>query len=467
MFIDRSRELASLEAGYSSDQAELYVLYGRRRVGKTELLRRFCDGKRHVFFIADLGTESSLLADFTRQVSLAIFGRMDAIGPFTSWDSALEFVAQQAESQRLVVVFDEFTYLGQVNPAVPSIFQRVWDSHLQHTRAMLVLCGSYVGMMERQVLGYRAPLYGRRTGQWQLQPLGFGDSGGFFPGYTAEDRVRAYAVLGGIPAYLRQFDPRRSLLHNVEHRLLVPGTYLHEEPRLLLLQELGEPGRYFAILEAIANKRTRPNEIAQTVGLPAPSLPFYLGTLRELGLIERQVRVTEAHPERSKRGSYHIADHFFRFWFRYVYPNRSLLGRGEVAPARKQVGSTLDEFVAPAFENVCREHVWRLSREGVLGFVPQAVGAWWAEAGELDVVALGESEALLGECKWSSHPVGTDVLDALVQKGEAFRRDGDVRRLGLGRLRYALFSRSGFSSELLARAAAEGVLTCDATELAR
>lgn len=469
MFVDRARELAALEAAFASDQAELYVLYGRRRVGKTELLRRFCEGKRHIFFIADLGTETSGLADFTRQVSLAVFGRPDAIGPFPSWDSALEFVAQQAQNERLVVVIDEFTYLSQVNPAIPSIVQRLWDAKLQRTRVVLVLCGSYVGMMEKQVLGYRAPLYGRRTGQWQLQPLAFADVGEFFPDYSPADRVRTYAVLGGIPAYLRQFDPKRSLLHNVEHRLLTTGTYLHEEPRLLLLQELTEPGRYFAILEAIANKRTRPNEIAQTVGLPAPSLPFYLGTLRELGLVERRVRVTELHAERSKRGSYRIADNFFRFWFHYVYPNRSLLGRGEVAPARKHVESTLDEFVGPAFEDICREHIWRLSREGKLGFTPRAVGSWWADDGadELDIVALGEKEAVLGECKWSGRPVGTDVLDALIEKAGVFKRDEGVRWLELDRVHYALFSRSGFTPELLARAEAESVLACDLAELSR
>lgn len=468
LFVDRARELASLESAYTSDRAELHVLYGRRRVGKTELLRQFCDGKHHIFFIADLGTESSLLADFTRQVSLAVFGRADAIGPFPSWDVAFEFVADQAESRRLVVVLDEFTYLGQVNPALPSILQRIWDSRLQRTRVMLVLCGSYVGMMEKQVLGYRAPLYGRRTGQWQLQPLGFGDAVGFFPDYSPEDRVRAYAVLGGIPAYLQQFDPRHPLLRNLEDRLLTPGSYLHEEPRLLLLQELGEPGRYFAILEAIANKRTRPSEIAQAVGLPAPSLPFYLGTLRELGLVERMVRVTEPHPERSKRGSYRIADDFFRFWFRYVYPNRSLLGRGEIASTVRQVQASLDEYVAPAFEGICREHVWRLSRDGLLGFMPHAVGGWWTEGGpELDVVALGEGAALVGECKWSLHPVDERELDLLIGKGEVFRGSEDARRLGLRRLRYALFSRSGFTSGLLSRAAAEGVLTVDLTELAR
>jgi len=467
VFVNRERELATLEAAYASQTAELYILYGRRRVGKTELLRQFCQGKRHLFFIADLGTEANGLADFTRQMSFAIFGRVDALGPFPSWDSALEFVAQQAQDERFVVVIDEFTYLGQVNPAVPSIFQRVWDTKLQQSRVMLVLCGSYVGMMEKQTLSYRAPLYGRRTAQWQLAPLAFANISPFFPHYSTEDRIRAYAVLGGIPAYLRQFDGQRSLLHNIEHRLLMAGTYLHEEPRLLLLQELSEAGRYFAILEAIANKRTRLNEIAQTAGLPAPSLPFYLGTLRELGLVERQVPIAEPHAQRSKRGSYRIADNYFRFWFHYVYPNRSTLGRGEVAAARKQVESTLDEFVSPVFEEICREQLWRLSRNDRLGFAPREVGRWWTDDGaaEIDIVAVGEGTILLGECKWSKTPIDTDVLNSLIGKAQLLRGRESGRRLGLTQIRYALFSRSGFTPRLVARAEAEGVLLCGLANL--
>lgn len=468
-FVNRGRELASLEQSYASGQAELYVLYGRRRIGKTELLRTFCQGKPHIFFIGDLGTEAGALADFTRQVSTAVFGRPDAIGPFPSWDSALAFVAQQARTDRLVVVLDEFTYLTQTTPALPSILQKAWDAALRHTRVMLVLCSSYVGLMQKQVLAYGAPLYGRRAAQWHLQPLTFPDARQFFPAYAPEDQVRAYAVLGGVPAYLRQFTDRLSVLDNIEQRILTIGTYLYEEPRLLLLQELTDPSRYFSILEAIANKRTRVHEIAQTVGLPDPSLPFYLGTLRELGLIERVVPVTAPHPERSKRGSYRIQDHFFRFWFSFIYPNRSLLGRGDTAPVRRQVAASLDDFASYAFEAVCHEHMWWLAQRGSLEFVPQAVGSWWAsDAGEqIDVVALGEGAALLGECKWSNRPVGPGILEELLRKAEALRRDEHFRRWNVREVRYALFSRSGFTPELQRRAAAAGIRLVDLAELGR
>ncbi len=452
MFVNRGRELAALERSFSAGDAQLFVLYGRRRIGKTELLKRFCRDKRHIFFIADLGTETSALAEFTRQVSLFAHQRPDALGAFSSWTTALEFVADLARDERLVLVLDEFTYLIDANAAVPSVLQRLWDTRLSATRLMLVLCGSYAGMMEQHVLGYRAPLYGRRTGQWQLQPMSFRDAALFLPRLRPADLVRAYAVLGGVPAYLRQFDDGVSLAKNLAHRALTPGAFLYDEPRFLLLQELRQPRRYFSVLEAIAAGRTRQNEIAQGAGIDPPSLAFYLGTLRELGLIERAVPATEKHPHKSRRGIYRIADNYLRFWFRFVYPNRSLLEGGQVRDVLAFVKEQIDQFTGPAFEAICREHLWRLHREGQLGFTPRAVGGWWERNQEIDVVAVGAEVLLVAECKWTTRPVGVNILDDLVRKAMSLPRRGQWSRI-----EYALFSRSGFTASLVARAREEGV----------
>lgn len=462
MFIDRDRELQALERDYRARRAALYVLYGRRRVGKTELLRAFCDGKRHIFFVADLGTEAAALAEFTRQVSDLAYGRPDAIGPFPSWDVALDFVARLAETERLVLVLDEFTYLIGANPAVPSILQRMWDTRLRDTQLMLVVCGSYAGTMEQHVLGYRAPLYGRRTAQWQLEPLRFADAAQFVPGFDAADQVRTYAILGGVPAYLLQFDDGLSLLDNIEQRILLTGTFLHDEPRFLLLQELGDPRRYFSILEAIAGGRTRQNEIAQAVGLAATSMPFYLGTLRGLGLVERVVPVTETQPQKSRRALYRIQDHYFRFWFRFVHPNHSLLERGATARVRRQIGEQLDQYTGPVFEIICEDYIWRLADTGRLDFTPRAVGRWWDNREEIDLVALGDDDILLAECKWSARPVGTDVLEDLNRKTQTLLGRGNWRRV-----RKALFSRSGFTLSVASQAAAEGTRLVDLDTLYR
>jgi AAA+ ATPase superfamily predicted ATPase len=460
MFINRHRELAAIERSFASDRAELFVLYGRRRVGKTELLRAACAGRRAIFFVADLGTEASALSEFTRQVSQFAFDRPDAISPFDSWEAAFAFLVPLARDERLVVVLDEFTYLVESTPSLPSVLQRLWDAELRHTRIQLLLCGSYVGLMEQHVLGYRAPLYGRRTGQWQVQPLDFRDARLFLPAYEPADQVRAFAVLGGVPAYLLQFEDRLPLEVNIAERILTPGTVLFDEPRFLLLQELRDPRRYFTILEAIAAGRTRVNEIAQAVGVTAASLSFYLGTLRDLGLVERAVPATERYPERSKQGLHRLLDPFLRFWFRFVHPNRSLLARGELPRVQAQIMDQMDQFTGPVFEAICREHVWRLAQSGRLGFEPRAVGSWWDRQDEVDVVAVGDDAVLVGECKWTVRPVGTNIHDDLVARAEHIRS-----LLGVTHVRYALFARAGFTAEMAQQAEAENIILVDLAEL--
>lgn len=422
-------------------------------MGKTELLRAFCESKRHIFFVADLGTEASALAELTRRISEFAYGDPAAIGSFPSWDVAFDFLIRLAMDERLVLILDEFTYLVGANPAIPSILQRLWDTRLRESQLMLVLCGSYVGMMEQHVLAYRAPLYGRRTGQWHLNPLAFEHAALFFPRFRPVDLVRAYATLGGVPAYLLQFDDHLSVLENIERRILTAGSFLYDEPRFQLIQELGEPHRYFSVLEAIAAGRTRQNEIAQAAGIASPSVPFYLGTLRELSLVERAVPATEDHPEKSKRGIYRLLDHYFRFWFRFVYPNRSLLERGDVAQVRSQVAGQQDQFIGPAFELICREHIWRLYQAGELEFTPNVVGGWWGNGEEIDILARGDNHTLVGECKWSTRPVGTNVLDDLKRKAAVVGRMEHWSSV-----RYALFSRAGFTPRLQAVAATDGIL---------
>lgn len=456
MFVNRVRELAFLERRCASDQAELVVLYGRRRVGKTELLRRFCEGKRHFFFVADLGTEASTLAELARR-----YGEMFYNDPvsthFATWDQALKALARQAGDERLIVVLDEFTYLLQTSPSLPSVLQRLWDDQLQYTHLMLILSGSYIGIMEREVLAYQAPLYGRRTAQWFLQPLSFADARLFLPGYSPQDQVRAYAVLGGVPAYLRQFADRRPLLDNIEEEILSQGAFLYDEPRFLLQMELREPRVYFAILEAIANGRVRQGEISQAVGIKGASLGYYLNTLRDLGLLERTVPITDADPAHSRQGRYRILDPFFRFWFRFVYRERVHLERGDTAIVRQTVNEQVDVLAGWAFEEICRAYVWELGAAGRIAFQPHQVGMWWDAQAQIDVAAPSEEYILLGECRWRSRPLGSDALAELKRKAEHV--PGSRHQV------LALFSRAGFTESLQAEAANQSVLLFDLNDV--
>lgn len=442
MFVNRQAEIEFLEGRHASDQAELVVLYGRRRVGKTELLTRFCADKRHVFFVADLNVEPVLRAALSHAVNAVLLGSEAAGGVYSTWEEIFRLLGRYAQTERLVVVLDEFTYLTAAYPPLVSILQRLWDAELRHSRLMLILCGSYVGMMEETVLGYNAPLYGRRTAQYLLQPLGFHDARLFFPAYDLADQVRAYAVFGGTPAYLRATSTDQPLLANIQDHVLLRGTFLYDEVRFSLQQELREPRNYFAVLEAIASGRTRLNEIKQMTGLEG--LSSYLSILQGLHLVERVVPVTESQPHKSRRGLYRLCDQFFRFWFRFIHPHRTLLERGGSKVALDTlIAPQLDLFTGPVFEEVCQQYLWREALAGRLPFSPLRIGGWWQGEEEIDAIILGQDAALLVECKWTGRPVGLDVLRNLERKAALPGTELGDRRRYLG-----LCARSGFTPQV-------------------
>ena len=442
MFINRVNELEILEEKYASGQAEMYVLYGRRRVGKTELLNHFSQGKRHIFYVADLDAEPTLRASFSASVNQALFGPDAASGVYPTWEAIFRLLGNQAQNERLVVTLDEFTYLATAHPPLLTTLQRLWDQELRHSKLMLILCGSYIGMMEDAVLGYNAPLYGRRTGQYLLEPVVFRDARLFLPHLNVADQVRSYALFGGTPAYLMPISNTRSVLNTVRDQVLTRGTFFYDEARFLLQQELREPRNYFAILEAIASGRTRLNEIKQATGLDGATA--YLSTLQDLQLIERVVPITETQPHKSRRGLYRLRDHFFRFWFRFVHPNRTLLEQGaSQIVLDTYIKPQLDAFVGPVFEIICQQFLWQLGLSGKLPFVPHRIGGWWQGGEEIDLIAVGQDSALVVECKWTSRAVGTNILRDLERKAKLVKN-----RLNINALLFGLCSRSGFTDQL-------------------
>ncbi|MEN6482520.1 MAG: ATP-binding protein [Anaerolineaceae bacterium] len=442
MFVNRVTELELLEKHYASGKAEFFVLYGRRRVGKTELLARFCEGKRSIFFVSDLGSEISLRTSLSAAVNTTLFGPNQMNAVYSTWEDLFHALAQAAQSERMVIVLDEFPYLVAAYPPLATILQRVRDRTLKNSQIMLILCGSYIGMMEETVLGYQAPLYGRRTAQYLLEPLQFIDARLFYPSFELQDQVRAYAVYGGTPAYLHTLQPQQSLKENILDGILSRGSFLYDEVHFLLQQELREPRNYFAILQAIAAGKTRLNEIKQATGIEGATA--YLNTLQQLHLVERLVPVTESQPQKSRRGIYHLKDHYLRFWFRYVHPNRSQLERGGAQIIlENQVIPEIDHFSSLTFEEVCQQFFWQAGLSGKLPFIPINIGNWWNTNEEIDLIVMGERDAILVECKWTSKPVGVDILADLERKVQLVKPELEDRQI-----RFALCSRSGFTSQL-------------------
>lgn len=434
-FYDRGEELAALSGAFESPGSDVFVVYGRRRVGKTELLKQFCTDRPHMYFLASQEAEHRQREKFIDQVAAFFDDRTPRID---GWDEAFDYLGEKLQSEAVVVVIDEFPYLVTENDSVPSYVQGFVDEQLQETDSMLILCGSSVSTMESAVLGHKSPLYGRRTGQLNVQPFSFQQARAVID-YETVGAIRSYAVTGGTPMYLTLFDYGRSLAENVRSQVLSPSAVLYNEPEFLLRTELRNPARYMSILEAVAMGHTTPNEISGATGIDAGPLSKYLQTLRQLRLIDREVPVT-ASAKKSKRSRYRVADEFLRFWFRYVEPNRSSIEEAPDIVYDGTIAPDLPMHVAITFEDVCKEAVWEGIRRGE--FEPYSeVGRWWYNKDEIDIVGLAPNDdrILFAECKWTSDPVGTALVEDLQTKAGNVRWGPDEREE-----RFALFSKSGF-----------------------
>jgi uncharacterized protein len=414
-FYDRTYELERLQRRWDGGEAQIFTLWGRRRVGKSLLLLHFAQGKRHLYFEATSGTAADQLTDFS--VRLAEATARAALSA-VSWRDALDAVADWAGEGPVLVVLDEFQHIARENPDIGSIINVWWRERGADRPIFLVLCGSEVGFFEREVAGYSASAYGRRAGQLRLRPFRPKDVALFVEDWTAQEKVAAYAVFGNMPYYLAQIRPEHDLAENILNSILMSDGLLHEEARLLLEQELSDAAGYFSVLRAIAAGQTRVSQIAARTGVPggAARVSQMLDTLRDMWLVERLVPVTVSNPERSRQSFYRIVDPYLRFWFRFVLPyqDRLIDAEGAVGHLAARVLPELDEFVSsPAFEEVCQQ--WLLHELDDAA----SVGRWWGKVREmrgrdlrdidreLDVVAVdgGGGVIALGSCKWTAGPL--------------------------------------------------------------
>lgn len=432
-FLGRQRDLTYLEELHSSGRPELFVLYGRRRVGKTELLQRFCGEHKSIYFLAAQVRDRDNLRGFRLAAAEALGDPLAASVDFPDWVAALGFLAERAGEERLVVVLDEFPYLCEANKSLPSQIQKFWDTRGKRSSLLLVLCGSQVSFMEQEVLAERSPLFGRRTGQRRLLPLPPLATLDFFPKWRLEQRVLAYSILGGMPAYLRRFDDSRSLEDNVLREILRPEGYLFEEVQFLLRHELSNPATYNSLLASIARGATRLSDIALDVGVDATTANKYLHVLRELELVEREIPLSDPAPLRSRRGSYRIADRFLQFHFRHVQPHVSLIHAGRGA-------RVLEEFIRP--------DVARLVDEARLDFVIDHLRREAAELVGEEIIEIGRHPGrvarAIGRTSSGMAVVALIMPEGKLQAGLVEREVDELRALfgkNLKRLVYGLTAR--------------------------
>lgn len=466
MFIGRDSELKFLNDKYEENGGQLIVLYGRRRVGKTETLREFCKGKPHIFFSCTQTIDRVQLRNYSNCMLKEDIPAKNYISEFDDWEKAFRAVLDlpYGDAKKLLVI-DEFPYMCKSNKSIPSILQNLWDAELKDSNVMIILCGSAMSFIEKDLLAEKNPLYGRATGIYKMKEMGFYDAVKFFPHYSARDKVLAYAVLGGIPHYLRQWDPEISVGENIKRNILTKGCILYSEVEFLLHQELRETPVYNSIIEAVALGNTKLNDISQkSLVEDAPKTSVYLKNLIELGIVEREFSVDAKMKEQanSNRGIYRLTDNFFRFWYAFGFANFSQLEDGDADGVYQYViEPALHEFAAFAFEDVCREFVRQKQKKNELPFRYSKMGRWTGKTTvrdekaadglrtaetEVDILCIGRGakEYLVGECKFKNSPFSySEYLDMqaklLPLKDKA-------------KFWYALFSESGFDEKIIAEA---------------
>ena len=440
-FINRKKELEALNEKWKSNSAQFFVIYGKRRVGKTELMKQFLKGKPSIYFLADKRNHLDQLKELGRVVGNFFGDKILARNGFQNWVEFFEYISEK-KNKHLAIVIDEYPYLVETDAATSSVFQKGWDEYLKNSKVFFVLMGSSISMMESETLLHKSPLFGRRTGQILIDPMTFSNSWKFFPEKKFEQFMSIFSITDGIPAYLLQIDGKKTIKENIERKIFTHTEFLHNEVEFMLKEELREPKNYLSILKAISWGKRKFGEIVNETGLKKNILTKYLSVLEKLRLIEKEVPVTEKNLQKSRRGLYMISDNFFRFWFQYIFPFRSDLEIGRVDHVLKKFEEKFNLIESVVYEKVCRELIFGF--EDRLFSVERA-GKWWEKEEEIDVVAFNEREnkIVFGECKWSSKAVGIDIFHNLKRKA------GLVQWGKSGRQEYfILFSKGGFTAEM-------------------
>lgn len=451
-FIGRKEELGKLEAEYQRD-GSFVVVYGRRRVGKTTLIKEFIKNKTAFYYLATEELEVQSMKRLAGVIGRATNNSLLNKAVFNDWLDLFQLVADYKPNEKKVLVIDEFPYLVKTNPAFPSILQNAWDELLKDNNVMLILSGSLIGMMLKHTLSYDSPLYGRRTAQMRLSSLPFNDVY-MASGLTFEKAVEQYAITGGVPKYLEFFEDGRELVDQIKDVVLNKSGFLYEEPFFLLRSESLSAVNYFSIIKTIADGNHKLGKIASALNQDTSSITPYLSTLTELGFIEKRIPVTEKNPEKTRKGLYFISDNFIRFWFHYVYPYKGELELDNVQIVLDEINKDFKEkFVAFAYEDICKEIFQNLCKKGSIDFVPSRIGSYWLNDfnndTEIDVMAIDNQNKriFVGECKYHNKSVDAQVYFSLKEKVE---NNDEIKKGFTGfELIYGLFSKSGFTNRML------------------
>lgn len=447
MFIGRKRELNDLKQRYESGKFEFAVIYGRRRVGKTTLINEFVKDKEVIFYTGIESNEKENLEGLSKSIYSLSQDFGDASSSFSSFQDALETAFKIAEKRRIVFIMDEYPYIAGSYKALSSILQTLIDKYKNTSKMFLILCGSSLSFMENQVLGYKSPLFGRRTCQYKIMPFEFFETKNFYNKFSSTDLAIIYGITGGIPLYLSLMNDSLSVEENIKANFLVPNSYLFEEPVNLIKQECRDPSQYNAIIRAIATGASRLSEICSKTGLNTELASSYLNKLITIGIVKKE---TPFGTDRSRKTIYTLDDSMFRFWYRFIPDNLAAINRGLTDIVYNKIAPQITAFMGCVFEEICKQYLWELNRQEKAAIPFSDLGRWWGNdpknkrETEVDIIGTADYKtALFCECKWTNEKTDTGVLDALVEKSKLFSYTN---------VYYYLFAKTGFTKGCINKA---------------
>ena len=447
MFVGRETELKILEEKYKSNKFEFLTIRGRRRVGKTTLLHEFCKNKENIYFVAQEQNKKANLEKFSK--SIKDYFKLVNNKNYKNFEDIFEYIFKESKNKRIILVIDEFPYLANSDKSLMSVLQNLIDEYKKSSKLFLILCGSSISFMENKVLAYKAPLYGRATGQLKIEPFLFPTVKKYFQNHSTEEQIIYYSIFGGIPAYLEMADSKKSLKENIINNFLKTQSYLFEEPSTLFKEEFKEPAIYNSIVEAIALGCTKLNEIAKKIDYTNRKTLNYLKVLVELHLIKKETPVTEK--TNNKKALYKLYDNLFAFWYKFISTNLSTIGfRDSNILYETLIKPQLNEYVSKIFEDICKEYLLiNVNNLQKIPFSFNQIGTWWGNnpetksEEEIDILTYtnDKENAFFAECKWRNEKIGINVLKNLQRKSKLLKQFKNKY--------FGIFSKNGFKEELI------------------
>lgn len=452
VFYNRKYELTLLKKRYNSlKEGDMVIFYGRRRVGKTELVKEFVKNVSHKLYLyVDVATKQEILNSFSQ----AIKEQLGETIRFEDFKDFFDFISEKADN--FVLIIDEFQRFLEISPDFITKLQNEWDSKLRRKKIFLILVGSSIGMIQKITNSKVGALYGRGT-QIKISPFRYVDFREMFSTLNEEKKIEFYGVFGGTPYYLNKAKKSSKDIYSIINELIISKDgELASEPKILLEYEnVRTHAKYNSILASISSGNELIKEIEDFTKIKLNTLPAYLTRLDTLlDLVEKKDPILG----KGKLGRYGIRDNFFRFWYRYIFPNIVLINLGNEKRVEEIIKIELNSYLGKVFEDVVKELIILYQGKKIkdISIDFENIGKWWDRNGnEIDLVCSNSKtkRILIGEVKWKNKQVDVDVVDELIRKSKIIGFNGKYD--------FIIVSKSGFTSKCLTRMKEEHIIGLD------